>query len=113
MREFVAEHYLPADGGSAAKRCARAARRAAEQLSREGTEIEFVRSIFVPEDETCIHHYRADSIEAVRVAATRASQQLERIAEAVVCVPATATAGTPAAIAKHQLKGSDHVTQQG
>lgn len=83
MREFVAEQYLAAAGRAEAAVRADAARRAAEQLSGEGTPVEFVRSIFIPEDETCLHLYRAGSIEAVRAAAARASLRLDRVAEAV------------------------------
>jgi hypothetical protein len=98
MREFIVEQYLPAAGAAAAENDAGAARRAAEQMRSEGIRVQFVRSIFIPEDETCIHLYRADSIEIVRAAATRASLPLERIAEAVTCVPANAAAGTSAPI---------------
>ena len=90
MREFVAEQYLPAGAATAAARGARAARRAAEQVTREGTRVQLVHAIFIPEDETCLHLYRADSIEAVRVAAKRASLRLERVAEAVTWVPKAA-----------------------
>jgi Protein of unknown function (DUF4242) len=83
MREFVTEQYLPAGGGAQALACADAARQAAEQLAGEGVPVEFVRSIFIPEDETCIIVYRADSIELVRAAAARASLRLDHIAEAV------------------------------
>ncbi len=83
MREFVAEQYLPADGSAAAVRRAEAAREAAEQLTHEGTEVHFVRSIFIPEDETCIYLYRAESIDAVRAAVALASLPVERVAEAV------------------------------
>jgi hypothetical protein len=87
MPEFVAEQYIPAaDAGVAAER-AGAARRAAEQLTREGTRVQFVRSIFVPEDETCIHLYRAESPEAVQVVAARALFRLERVTEAVSWAP--------------------------
>jgi hypothetical protein len=113
MQEFVAEQYLPSDGSRTAARCARAARRAAEQMTREGTRVQFVRSIFIPEDETCIYLYRADSIDAVRVAATRASLRLDRVAKAVTWVPAQATGDSRLQPAKQPLKGSDHVTQQG
>lgn len=105
MQEFIVEHYLPAAGAAVAAQGAAAARRAAEQMAREGIRVQFVRSIFIPQDETCIHLYRADSIEAVRAAATRASLPLERITEAVTCAPTNA-------ISKPQLKGSDHVAQQ-
>jgi Nickel responsive protein SCO4226-like len=83
MREFIGEQYVPADDASAAAGRADAARAAADQLRCEGTRVEYVRSIFIPDDETCIHLYRADSIEAVRAAAARACLHLERIAEAI------------------------------
>ena len=68
MREFVAEQYVSRTDGEAAERGANAARVLAEQLTREGTPVEFVRSIFIPEDETCIYIYKADSIETLRAA---------------------------------------------
>jgi hypothetical protein len=83
MQEFVTEQYLGAGCCDVAAGRAGAARRAAEQLTREGTLVHFVRSIFIPQDETCIHLYRAESIDAVRAAAARASLAIERIAEAV------------------------------
>jgi len=83
MREFVGEHYLPAEAAQDARHCAKAARAAADQLRREGTRAHHVRSILIPEDETCIHLYRAESIEAVRVAAARASLRFDRLTEAL------------------------------
>jgi hypothetical protein len=83
MRAFVAEQYLPADGAAAAACGADAAGRAAEQLTREGTPVQFVRSIFVPADETCFHLYLAESIEAVHAAAGRAALRLDRVSEAL------------------------------
>ncbi|HTW10427.1 MAG TPA: nickel-binding protein [Acidimicrobiales bacterium] len=83
MQEFVAEHYLPAEVTQDAGYCAKAARAAADQLRSEGTRVHHVRSILIPEDETCIHLYRAASIEAVRVAAARASLRLDRLTQAV------------------------------
>jgi hypothetical protein len=83
MREFVGEHYLPSEAAQGPGRCAKAARAAADQLRREGTRVYHVRSILIPEDETCIHLYRAESIEAVRVAAARASLDLDRLTGAV------------------------------
>ena len=84
MREFVTEQYIAASGAEEALACAHSARRAADQLSGEGMPVEFVRSIFIPEDETCILVYRAISIDVVRAAAARASLRLDRVAEAVI-----------------------------
>lgn len=83
MREFIAEQYLSGCDAGAAGRGAHAARRAAEQVSRDGARVRFVRSIFIPEDETCIYIYEADSIEAVREAIARAALRFEHLAEAV------------------------------
>lgn len=84
MGEFVLELYLAETDGAAAERSAEAACRAAEELSREGTPVRFLRSIFVPEDETCLYLYEAASAEAVREAARRADLAFERVVEAVV-----------------------------
>jgi hypothetical protein len=83
MPEFAAEQYVSRTDAAAAERDAGIARRAAEQLTREGTPVEFVRLIFIPEDETCIHMYRAGSIEAVRLVAARVSLRFEHVCEAV------------------------------
>jgi Protein of unknown function (DUF4242) len=55
----------------------------AEELTREGTPVRFLRSIFVPEDETCFYLVRAASADAVRAAAARSGLLFERITEAV------------------------------
>lgn len=83
MREFIGEQYLAAEDAEAAAQRADVARAAAEQLRGEGATVHYVRSIFIPEDETCLHLYRADSIGAVRAAAARASLRLERLTEAI------------------------------
>jgi hypothetical protein len=84
MTEFVVEHYLARSGTDCFRRDVEGARRAAEQLTSEGTPVTYLRSIFVPEDETCYVLYRASSAEAVREAARRAQLRFERVAEAVI-----------------------------
>jgi hypothetical protein len=83
MREFVAEQYVARSDVDAPARGAEAARLAAEELTGEGTHVKFVRFIFVPEDETCMYIFGADSIEDVRAALARTSLRFERVAEAV------------------------------
>ena len=83
MREFIGEQYLPTDDAGAVAHRAGVARAAADQLRCEGTPVHYVRSIFIPADETCIHLFRADSVEAVQAAAERACLHLDRIAEAI------------------------------
>jgi hypothetical protein len=57
--------------------------RAAQDLAETGTPIRHLRSIFVPQDETCFHLFEAPSAEAVREAAQRARLAPQRIVEAL------------------------------
>ncbi len=82
MPTFIAEQYFSRTDAAGARRAASAARRAAAQLAGEGTDVELVRSLFVPEDETCTFIYRADSLESVRIAAERGVLAFEHIAQA-------------------------------
>jgi Nickel responsive protein SCO4226-like len=83
MARFLAESYVPrsrADDSSYAARCARAA---AEQLSREGISVRYVRTTLLPEDETCFHVFEALSAAAVGEVGRRAGLSWARIAPAV------------------------------
>lgn len=84
MHEFVAEQYFSRTDVAGARRARGAAQDAAEELARGGMAIELVRSIFVPEDETCIFIYEADSLESVRLGAERGGLAFDRVAQAAV-----------------------------
>ncbi len=79
MAEFLIEVYASQHEPRAAAR----ARLAAEEVTREGTPVRYLRSIFVPEDETCFYLYEASSVEAVRAAAARAELRSDHLAEAI------------------------------
>ena len=82
MAEFLVELYVShTDAGAVALGAARA-RAAAEELTREGTPVRYLRSIYVPEDETCFLLYEAGTATVAREAAGRAGLPFERIAEA-------------------------------
>jgi hypothetical protein len=80
MAKYIAEQYFSRTDAAGARRAASAARRAAAQLASEGTNVELVSSVFVPEDETCIFTYQADSLDSVRMAAERGDLAFEHIA---------------------------------
>lgn len=82
MVEFLVELYVSREDAGAVGRGAERARLAAEQLTQEGTPVQYLRSIFVPEDETCFYLYEADSADAVHEAAQRAALPFERVSEA-------------------------------
>jgi hypothetical protein len=84
VAEFLVELYVSRiDGAAVAESGARSARLAAEELAREGRQVRYLRSIFVPGDETCFFLFEATRVEDVEEAARRASLRVERVAEAI------------------------------
>ena len=81
MAEFLVEQYVARTDHAAVERGAASARLAAEVLTREGTPVRYLRSLVVPEDETCFYLYEAASVEAVQEAALRGALPYDRIAE--------------------------------
>lgn len=84
MPEFLLELYVSRHAGDdAVGSSARSARLAAQKLTCEGTPVRYLRSIFVPEDETCFLLYEATRAEDVEEAARRASLPFDHIALAI------------------------------
>ena len=79
MAEFLVELYLSGADADGVDRETRRARCAAAALSAEGRPVRLVRSIFVPEDETCFLLVEAETAEAVHEAANRAAVPFERV----------------------------------
>lgn len=78
MPKFLVEAYA---GRISESTCAELAARA--RAAGAGTSVRYLRSIFVPEDETCFHLFEGASLQAVAEASTRAALAYERIVEAV------------------------------
>ena len=76
------ELRLTTGGAPAVAAAGERARSAAEQLSREGVTVRCVRSVYVPEDESCLLVFEAESPDAVDRAGRRAELTYERIVEA-------------------------------
>jgi hypothetical protein len=83
MAHFLAETYVPRSRTDDSSRAARCARAAAEQLSREGTSVWYVRTTLLPEDETCFHVFEALSAVAVGEVGRRAGLNWARVVLAV------------------------------
>jgi Protein of unknown function (DUF4242) len=81
MAEFLLEVYATRTDPCALDEAARRAQAAADLLASEGTTVRYVRSIFVPDDETCFHLYEADSAGMVREVARRAGLSIDRVVE--------------------------------
>ena len=83
MPSYLVEVYLPRSRAREARAAGRRARAAAEQLSREGVPVRYVRTTYLPDDETCFHIFEAASEEAVSEACRRAGIGTGRIVPAL------------------------------
>ena len=79
MKSYVVE--LPAGDATDLVAAGERARTAAEQLTREGTAVRWVRSVYRPEYETCLLVFEAPTPEAVDLAGRRAGLTHARIVE--------------------------------
>ena len=83
MAEYLLEVYVTRTDTNAVKDSTRRARAGAEAAAADGSIVRFVRSIFMPADDTCFLLYEADSPEAIHEAARRAGLPIERVVEAL------------------------------
>jgi hypothetical protein len=83
MTEFLVELYLSRTDAAALERSVRRARLGAEEQTRQGTPVRYLRSMYLPEDETCFLLYEAESAEAARRAAALADLAFERVSEVI------------------------------
>ncbi len=83
MRSYLVEAYMPRSQPEQARAAGRRARAAAEQLSREGIPVSYVRTTFLPDDETCFHVFEADSAAAVEEVSRRADLGCTRVVPAI------------------------------
>ena len=83
MEHYLAELYLSRLARSDLAAAARRVEAAAAELTREGSATRYLRTIFVPEDETCFYLFEAESAETVASVGGRAQLTFERVLEAV------------------------------
>jgi hypothetical protein len=79
VARYLVELYLSRVGSDGLEPAAERARSAAEEMEQEGLPVRWLRTIYVPEDETCFYLYEAGSAEVVRRAAARAGLRFERV----------------------------------
>ena len=93
MAEYLVELYVAQGDVHAARLHAERAERAGADLTREGHPVRCLRSIFVPEDETCFLLYEAPSADLVAEAVQRAGLRHEHIS-AATSTPTTTDASS-------------------
>ena len=82
MPSYLVESYLPRSA-DALDEASGQARQAAELATREGSNVQYVRTTLLGADETCFHVFDADSLEAVVTAMARAGLAADRIVQAL------------------------------
>lgn len=80
---YLVESYLARSRADDAAAAGRRAGAAAEQLTNEGTPVTYVRTTFLPDDETCFHVFDAGSVDAVDEVCRRARLSRARIVPAI------------------------------
>ena len=83
MPTYLVEAYVSGSHTREARAAGRRARAAAEALSREGTSVLYIRTTFLPDDETCFHLFEATAEEAVEEVSRRAALGRARIVPAI------------------------------
>ena len=83
MPSYLVEVYLPRSRARAARTTARRARSAAEAMAREAVPIRYVRTTYLPEDETCFHLFEAASVAIVEEVSRRAGLGRVRVVPAI------------------------------
>jgi hypothetical protein len=80
---YLVETYVPKIRAHDVRASGQRARSAARQLTREGAAVRYIRTTFLPGDETCFHVFEAASEEVVAEACLRAGLGSPRIVPAV------------------------------
>ena len=83
MASYLVETYVPGTQEQDARAAGRRAQAAARKLSRCGASVRYVRTTFLPGDETCFHVFEAASSDAVADACRLAGLETPRIVPAV------------------------------
>ncbi len=83
VSKFLLELYVAKAAGTDVEALAARARQAAAEVSAEGRPVRCLRSILVPEDETCFLLFEAAAADDVRLAAERAELSFGRVSDAV------------------------------
>ena len=83
MPQYVVERHLPNFTGEQVAAAAKRAKQATSEMTREGTPVRYMRSIFIPGEDKCYCLYEGESADAVRQANQRAELPVESISEAL------------------------------
>jgi hypothetical protein len=81
--DYCLELYLAGGSRAALEEAAGRARAAAESFGARGRSVRYLRSTYLPEDETCLHFFAAASRKDVAEAARQAGLTGDRITSSI------------------------------
>ena len=83
MPTYLVEIFVPRSRAAEVRAAGSRASAAADEVSREGAPVRYVRTTFLPDDETCFHLFDAVSADAVEEVGRRAKLGQVRVVRAV------------------------------
>ena len=83
MPQYVVERHLPNFTGEQVAAAAKRAKQTTLAMTREGTPVRYLRSIFIPGEDKCYCLFEGESPDSVLVANQRAELPVENISEAL------------------------------
>ena len=83
MPQYVVERHLPKFTGEQVAAAAKRAKETTSEMTREGTPVRYLRSIFIPGEDKCFCLFEGESADSVLQANKRAELPVESISEAL------------------------------
>ena len=83
MPQYVVERHLPNFTGEQVAAAAKRAKEATTEMTKEGTPVRYMRSIFIPGEDKCFCLFESESADSVLQANKRADLPVQRISEAL------------------------------
>lgn len=81
VKKYMVERYLPGIDADQLDEASRRLAVAARALARQGFEVRYLGSTFVPEEESCFCRFESVGVDDVRRACERAGVSFARIVE--------------------------------
>lgn len=97
LKRYLVELAGTASALASVQALAERARRAAAEVTQEGTRVRFLRVVFVPEDGSCFLLYEAESEQAINKAVASGEIGVRRVARSLAPgdLPADEDTGEP------------------
>jgi hypothetical protein len=83
VKTFLAELYLPRNAGAELGRLVEKVREAADEVTAEGKQVNYLQTLFAPEDECCFYVFAGDHANDVAEVCRRAGLDAARVIETV------------------------------